>query len=231
MFIKQAKKTIRRSRKKQVVLRSSVGDIWKDLARVSYSQEGEDLFLQMFFSGIKSGFYVDVGAHHPKRFSNTYLLYVRGWSWINIDPIPGRMELFRKARPKDVNLEVGISLQEGMKALYVFDGDAMTTFDRNMAERQQARGWKIVAEEQVQTRTLASVLDEYSRGREIDLLNVDTEGLDLEVLQSNDWSKYKPRVVCVEELMGDDDPVGPWLIKMGYRRIAITGRSRIYHYE
>ena len=43
---------------------------------ISFSQEGEDLVLQRLI-GIKSnGFYVDIGAHHPYRFSNTYKFYI-----------------------------------------------------------------------------------------------------------------------------------------------------------
>jgi hypothetical protein len=53
-------------------------------ATKSYSQEGEDMILQRMFGEKKHGFYVDVGAHHPRRFSNTYSFYRRGWSGINI---------------------------------------------------------------------------------------------------------------------------------------------------
>lgn len=38
----------------------------------SYAQEGEDLVVNRLLEGKKDGFYVDVGAHHPYRFSNTY---------------------------------------------------------------------------------------------------------------------------------------------------------------
>src|SRR6186713_1276577 len=71
---------------------------------ISYSQEGEDLILKRFFSEKSGGFYVDVGAHHPKRFSNTYMFYKEGWSGINIDAMPGSMKLFNKVRSKDINL-------------------------------------------------------------------------------------------------------------------------------
>ncbi|MFT4801330.1 MAG: hypothetical protein ACI93N_001101, partial [Flavobacteriaceae bacterium] len=41
---------------------------------LSYSQEGEDILLNRIFNPQvnASGFYVDVGAHHPERFSNTF---------------------------------------------------------------------------------------------------------------------------------------------------------------
>ena len=35
----------------------------------SYSQEGEDMILRRMFERQQRGFYVDVGAHHPRRFS------------------------------------------------------------------------------------------------------------------------------------------------------------------
>ena len=58
----------------------------------SFSQEGEDLVLARIFEGKKNGFYVDIGAHHPTRFSNTHYFYRRGWSGINIDAMPGSMK-------------------------------------------------------------------------------------------------------------------------------------------
>ncbi|MFA7355121.1 MAG: SAM-dependent methyltransferase, partial [Sulfurimonadaceae bacterium] len=71
----------------------------------SYSQEGEDMILRRLFEQQPNGFYVDVGAHHPKRFSNTYFFYKKGWRGINIDAMPNSMELFNKIRPRDINIE------------------------------------------------------------------------------------------------------------------------------
>src|SRR5690554_6253894 len=81
----------------------------RDFSRKSYSQEGEDILLEKLFEGKNDGFYVDVGAHHPRRFSNTYLLYRRGWRGINIDAMPGSMAEFRRLRGRDINLEIPIS--------------------------------------------------------------------------------------------------------------------------
>ena len=75
----------------------------------SYSQEGEDIILARIFGKQQNGFYVDVGAHHPYRFSNTYFFYKRGWKGINIDAMPGSMKIFNKYRPRDKNIEAGIS--------------------------------------------------------------------------------------------------------------------------
>ena len=67
------------------------------------------MILRRIFIGKLTGFYVDIGAHHPKRFSNTYIFYQRGWRGINIDAKPGTKEVFNKLRPRDINLEVPIS--------------------------------------------------------------------------------------------------------------------------
>ncbi|WP_233706612.1 FkbM family methyltransferase, partial [Helicobacter marmotae] len=76
----------------------------------SYSIEGEDRILSALMGDKegKSGFYVDVGAHHPFRYSNTYLFYTWGWMGINIDATPGSMAAFRKHRPRDINIECAI---------------------------------------------------------------------------------------------------------------------------
>jgi hypothetical protein len=73
-----------------------------------YSQNGEDIILQSLFPREHTGFYVDVGAHHPYRISNTYLLHQQGWSGINIDPNPETIAFFNRARPKDININIGV---------------------------------------------------------------------------------------------------------------------------
>lgn len=207
-----------------------INDLRDGVARATYSQQAEDIVILSNLKGTRKGFYVDVGAHHPKRLSNTYLLYTRGWSGINIDPIPNVMKMFAAMRPRDINIEVGVARQNGNRTLYVFEEIAMTTMDRCLANNKVQCGHQIVAEIEVPVRTLSSILDKHCFCQ-IDLLNVDVEGLDLEVLQTNDWKKYRPRLICVEELLGENDPAGSWLVQKGYRRVAITGRSRIYRSE
>lgn len=86
-----------------------------------YSQEGEDVILARMFEHQSSGFYVDIGAHHPRRFSNTRLLAEKGWRGINVDPLPGVMKLFRKDRPADINLEIAISQARGFSPYFMFN--------------------------------------------------------------------------------------------------------------
>ena len=75
----------------------------------NFSQEGEDIFLIDFFKDRLNGFYIDVGAFHPYRINNTYLLYKKGFRGINIDISATSIDFFNFARPDDVNLNIGAS--------------------------------------------------------------------------------------------------------------------------
>jgi FkbM family methyltransferase len=170
--------------------------------RQSYSQEGEDLILDRIFEGKLNGFYVDVGAHHPQRFSNTYYFYLLGWNGINIDAMPGSMATFNKSRTRDINLEIAISDHQHELTYYGFNETALNSFSQELAtEYSKLDNFHIVFEKAIKTYTLAEILDEYlPQNQEIDFLNIDVEGIDYQVLKSNNWSKYRPKIVLVEEL-------------------------------
>ncbi|MFD2512664.1 FkbM family methyltransferase [Pontibacter locisalis] len=169
---------------------------------VSYAQEGEDLLLNRIFENHLEGVYVDVGAHHPKRFSNTYIFYKKGWRGINIDPMPKSMDVFNKIRPLDINLEVGISKVEQTLTYYMFDEPALNGFNLKVAEeRNDHTNYSIIDRKQIKTLPLHQVLDSYlSENKRISFLSVDVEGLDLVVLESNNWEKYRPTIILVEIL-------------------------------
>lgn len=167
----------------------------------SYSQEGEDMVLRRLFEKQKTGFYVDVGAHHPKRFSNTFFFYKKGWSGINIDAMPNSMKLFDKIRPRDINLEVPISDKKQKLKYYMFNEPALNGFSKELAEKRDGKDYKIISEKDMETSTLEEILEKHlPYGQEIDFLSVDVEGLDLQVLKSNNWKRFRPRIVLVEVL-------------------------------
>lgn len=169
----------------------------------SYAQDGEDIILQKIFPDRNSGVYIDVGAHHPKRFSNTYLLYKIGWKGINIDAMPGSMRLFNKQRPRDINIEAAVSDKKETLVYYIFNEPALNGFSTDISlERNRTEQFKIVGKLNIDTRRLEDILDEHELFKEkvIDFLTIDVEGLDFNVLKSNNWKKYQPRVIIIEML-------------------------------
>ena len=203
---------------------------------LSYSQEGEDMVLKRLFEGQESGFYVDVGAHHPYRFSNTALLYEGGWRGINIDPNPGTAALFDRYRPHDVNLELGINNSSEPLDFYIFKEPALNTFDKKTALEHISSGlWELLHKKSVQQKTLSEVLDQHlPEGIKIDFLTIDVEGIGYEVLTSNDWNKYLPDVVLIE-VWGDltlmsllSMPESELLSSYGYELIAKTVNTAFF---
>jgi FkbM family methyltransferase len=206
----------------------------------SYSQEGEDRVLSSLlfklYGGkhISDGFYVDVGAHHPYRFSNTFLFYKQGWHGINIDAMPGSMTAFQKERPRDINLETGVGRKVDTLKFHVFNEPALNTFDENLAKARCNEVWHVDIIVDVLVAPLSKILKErLPAGQSIDFLTVDVEGFDLEVLQSNDWQRFRPLVVLVEtfglsfeELTSD--PVTEYMRSLGYVVYSKTVNSTFF---
>jgi FkbM family methyltransferase len=177
--------------------------LWDSWATRTWSQEGEDRILQRIFENRQVGFYVDIGAHHPQRFSNTYLFYKHGWSGINIDAMPGSMQSFNQVRPRDINLELGIADQKAELDYYVFNEPALNGFLSGLSQERHTAESAYLIEDivKVNVMPLREVLDQYlPAGQGIDFMSVDVEGLDFEVLKSNDWDSYRPSFVLAEVL-------------------------------
>ncbi|OBI62653.1 hypothetical protein A5706_16580 [Mycobacterium sp. E796] len=203
----------------------------------SYSQEGEDRILDRLLASAPKGFYVDVGAHHPIRFSNTFLFYRRGWRGVNIDAMPGSMRLFDKYRPRDTNIEAGIGLETATIPFYVFNEPALNSFDRELSESRDVGPYKIEKIIDVHVSPLEEVLrGRLPRENLPSFLTVDVEGRDLEALRSNDWSTFRPTYVLAESVGTTMEevlqgPVSSFLASVGYQPIAKTANTVFYQLE
>lgn len=183
----------------------------------TYAQFGEDAVLLELFKDVPRGRYVDVGAHHPYRYSNTYLLYKNGWHGVNIDPNPHTVALFNKARPGDKNICSGVG-NSGVLTYYRFSDPAVNTFKKDEAEKWKGKPFlTFLGTTDVEVLPLSELVE-----GPIDLLTIDAEGMDLEVLQSYDW-KYHPSVIVIE----GDEPK-QFLVQKGYRLHMVCGASNIF---
>jgi len=198
---KLAKKILPKSAKEKIV--DIKNNYFDGYSLKSYSQEGEDMILRRLFEKQQIGFYVDVGAHHPKRFSNTYFFYEKGWRGINIDAMPNSMKPFKRIRPRDINIEKPVSEQKQILTYYAFNEPALNGFSKELSNERasQDNNYHIIFEKDIETSTLTEILDEnLPLNQEIDFLSIDVEGLDFMVLKSNDFVKYKPKVILIEIL-------------------------------
>ncbi len=155
---------------------------------VSWSQGGEDIGLVSALKGISNGRYVDVGAHHPSRFSVTRKLATSGWSGVNIDGNPDLISAFEKHRPGDVNLWACVGTQSEY-AFTIFEEPAISTVNTAWREKFLGEHQKIKQEIKVPGMSLQKVFEKYFDSRFPDLLCIDAEGADLDVLKSANLEK------------------------------------------
>ena len=208
----------------------------------SYSQDGEDMLLRpLLMESVPNyvdykGFFVDIGAHHPFRFSNTMHFYELGWHGINVEPTPAAIALFNQYRSNDINLNVGIGAEQTRQTLYCFNDSAFNSFDQITSEsRDQDDGPVHITETvEVDIYPLAQILDEHlPAGTTIDFMSVDVAGLDVKVLQSNNWAKYRPKFVLVEDVdinfsHLDASEAHGFLANQGYQLVSKTLRTLIF---
>jgi len=197
-----------------------------------YSHFGEDVLLDFVFKDQDNGFYVDVGAYHPVLFSNTKLLYDRGWKGINIDPNIKSIEIFKEIRPRDINLNIAVSDQEGELDYYKFleideaGGGSGNSLSEEVKNKYESQGLTAQVS-RVEVKQLTTIFDKYLHNKTIDLLNVDVEGFDLRVLKSNDWNRYKPRIIAIEIWINEIDfdnlfgnSIYQYLLSLGYKAFS-----------
>src|SRR4051794_1824092 len=107
---------------------------WLEPVKKSYSQSREDVIIDEILGNKKVGTYLDIGAYDPYELSNTKRFYDRGWHGVNIEPEPGRYERINQARPRDINLNIGLAPTDGMLTFYDIDPPALATFSAERAK-------------------------------------------------------------------------------------------------
>jgi FkbM family methyltransferase len=212
-----------------------MGSVWDEYWTASYSQEGEDILLTRLLGERTQGFFIDVGAHHPRRFSNTFLFYRRGWRGINIEPSPVAVREFDRLRPRDINVAVGVGETPGELEYFVFDDPALNTFSAElMRSRETDTPYRVIGRRKIPVERLDTLLQRVlPQGQRVDFLSIDTEDFDLQVLRSNDWRLYRPEIVLVEALdfalsSASGHPVHQFMTAVNYELIAKTMNTLFY---
>jgi len=196
-----------------------------------HSQYGEDFILKRLIEEIdikNPGTYIDIGAHHPKKFSNTYFLYQKGWSGINIEPDPNLFALFPMERKRDINLNVGVGSEFKKIPFYMFKASTLSTFSSEQSTKYKDEGHVLIKIDNVQVVTLNEIFDKYLVGEMINLMSIDIEGYEIDALSGNDWKKYRPNII-VCEIVNNESVVDNFIIDRGYLRYYNNGTNSIYY--
>ena len=205
------------------------------LKRKSYSQFQEDLFISSYFKNKKIGFYVDIGCFHPIMYSNTALLYNKGWKGINIDVSQTSIDLFNIIRKRDKNFCAAISNKNSNVISYIdhsfspinsinkiFFDKTVSNFSNGSFLKKKLKAYKF-----------SDFLEDNNfRLNYIDFLNIDAEGHDFEVLQGFDFESLNVKLVCVE-MFGSKGEINynkfiEFFKNYGYRHIKSIGPNGFF---
>jgi len=166
--------------------------------RTSFSKSGEDVMLYQLLKNTTHKFYIDIGAHDPRIHSNSYFFYLRGWNGICIDPNSSFLKEWRNWRPNDHFLNIGISSKDSSEDYFILKDSVRNTFSKDYI-KEFGLEKDVIETKRVQTKPLGKVLSDLNLlDKPIGFLSIDCEGLDLEVLKSNNWINFRPELVLFE---------------------------------
>jgi FkbM family methyltransferase len=162
----------------------------------TFSQFGEDVLVWEFFGRKTDGFFVEVGANAPVRFSQTWLLEKNGWRGILVEPLPAKCDALRAARKNSrvFQVAVGAPDQRGFAQFHVATDDMFSSM------QLRDKGPATLDTVNVQVVTLDDVLAEAGNPL-IDFLSIDVEGMELNVLRGFDIARHRPKLVLLEDHM------------------------------
>ena len=202
-----------------------------------------NFFARLHFGqhGLTKGFYMDIGAYHPFRQSNTAYFWLMGWNGVNVDASPRSIRIFKKIRKTDRNVWSAIvdaqtAAREKTISLYFnpnvdFDLSATCAPDE-VARRKDWQTEKV----EVPCDSLANIVNKYAPSNNADFhfMNIDIEGFDESALQGMNGWKSKPQVLCVEVLHAVtirdilDTATNSILEGNGYQMVGKTAASIVY---
>jgi FkbM family methyltransferase len=202
--------------------------------RVSWSQGGEDLALLSLFGGLSTGTYLDIGAHHPSKFSVTRHLYRRGWNGINVDANKMLIKAFEENRSRDINLCLAIG-DKSFYELTIFTDTAISTVNAEWKEKFVFEGNEIDRIEIIPGRKLRDLYDEYFSMSSVDVLTVDAEGADFEIIRSMEFDSLPtnrfPKFLMLETppmvRVALDSPAVKLAIDVGYEPVMVLSMATI----
>lgn len=213
--------------------------------RRSYSQSGEDIIIGDLLQRLKiqHATYLDIGANDPVALSNTYRLYTRGSRGVCVEPNPELSRRIQLKRKRDLCLNAGIAFSDVREADYfVFEDKfhGLNTFSKAEASFWEQHGTQEIGKPRIKKVLKVALLDVNDvMGKYFsphpNLISIDVEGLDLEILRTIDFQRFKPEVFCIETLgfskNGDEfkkNDVLDFMLAAGYFVYADTYINTIF---
>jgi FkbM family methyltransferase len=197
---------------------------------ISFSKSGDDIQLMKLIKDTSAGLYVDIGSWHPVKASNTYFFYLRGWKGICIDPNPELIDMYAKLRPKDLFLNCALGNNaENLNYYMLSDAySSMNTLDYDFIVKHNLEK-EVKDVKNIPVYNLKELLERHVDANDrLDFFDIDVEGYDLEVLKTNDWNKFRPKIIIIEtDVSIQEDINSPSTLYLAIQKYRLLGKSII----
>ena len=188
----------------------------------SHAQLFQDLYVLLRLGEKRNGFFVEFGACDGVTLSNTFVLEKKlGWNGVLSEPWHGwhdRLKVQRSCKIEtrcvwNVSGEIvkfsGIPKHPELSTV-----TELVTDDFNAKDRADGQ-----EEVEVETISINDLLSSSSAPKEFDYLSIDTEGSELRILNSMDFSRWKPKIITVEHnFTNQREGIHALLTAQGYGR-------------
>jgi len=171
---------------------------YEKYSKKSYSLSNVDLVIERIFKKKKKGIFIDVGCNHPIKYNNTYLLYKKGWSGINIDLDKDSIKQFNELRTRDDNIQTLVtSFDNEEKDLYFYhDRSAINTISKELVESRNNNFNEI---KKIKGKSLNSIIEDSKfKDSKIDLMSIDIENYEFDALKNFNFNKYNIDIIVTE---------------------------------
>ena len=171
---------------------------YEKYSKKSYSLSNVDLVIERIFKNKSKGIFIDLGCNHPIKYNNTYLLYKKGWSGINIDLDQASIKEFDKLRKRDVNIQTLVtSFDDEQKDLYYYhDRSAINTISKELAESRKNQYKEI---KKIKGKSLNSIIASSKfKDSKIDFMSIDIENYEYEALKNFNFNHYDIDIIVAE---------------------------------
>lgn len=171
---------------------------YEKYSKKSYSLSNVDLVIERIFKKKKKGIFIDVGCNHPIKYNNTYLLYRKGWSGINIDLDKDSIKQFNELRTRDDNIQTLVtSFDNEEKDLYFYhDRSAINTISKELVESRNNNFNEI---KKMKGKSLNSIIEDSKfKDSKIDLMSIDIENYEFDALKNFNFNKYNIDIIVTE---------------------------------
>ena len=175
--------------------------------------------------GIKSSYFLDVGAAYPVKFSNSYALQQRSWSGLLVEPNSTLLLALESRRSQYVEIApVAVSTRSGASQLVEYGPlsslveSAMNDIYGEMRKRRFEQG----GTEEITTKNFADLISIYSIPPVIGYLSIDVEGLDFEILQQFPFDSISVTTVTIEHNLDLvlRESINEFMWGKGFKRVA-----------